>query len=76
MYDLQELQYLLSGPDVYVISTSFAGDSVVKNPPANEGDRGLIPDLGRFHMQLSPSITTIQPVLQSLGAATTEALKP
>ena len=46
MYDLQELQYLLSGPDVYVISTSFAGDSVVKNPPANEGDRGLIPGSG------------------------------
>ena len=26
---------------------SFFGSSVVKNPPANAGDMGLIPDLGR-----------------------------
>ena len=26
------------------------GDSVVRNPPANAGDMGLIPDLGRSHM--------------------------
>ena len=25
----------------------FAGDSVVKNPPANEGDMGSVPGLGR-----------------------------
>ena len=25
----------------------FPGDSVVKNPPANTGDAGLIPGLGR-----------------------------
>ena len=25
----------------------FPGSSVVKNPPANEGDAGLIPGLGR-----------------------------
>ena len=25
----------------------FPGDSVVKNPPANAGDAGLIPGLGR-----------------------------
>ena len=59
MYDLQELKYLLSGPDVYVISTSFAGDSVVKNPPANEGDRGLIPRSGNSlekEMATHPSI--------------------
>ena len=28
----------------------FPGDAVVKNPPANAGDAGLIPDLGRSHM--------------------------
>ena len=28
----------------------FPGGSVVKNPPANAGDTGLIPDAGRFHM--------------------------
>ena len=26
----------------------FLGDSVVKNLPANAGDAGLIPELGRF----------------------------
>ena len=28
----------------------FPGGSVVKNPPANAGDTGSIPDLGRSHM--------------------------
>ena len=27
----------------------FPGGSVVKNPPAKAGDRGLIPGPGRFH---------------------------
>ena len=30
----------------------FPGGSVVKNPPANVGDLGLTPDLGRSHMLL------------------------
>jgi len=29
-------------------SRDFPGDSVVKNPPANARDAGLIPGLGRF----------------------------
>ena len=28
----------------------FPSGSVVKNPPANAGDIGSIPDLGRSHM--------------------------
>ena len=28
----------------------FPGGPVVKNPPANAGDTGSIPGLGRFHM--------------------------
>ena len=28
----------------------FPGGTVVKNPPANAGDTGSIPGLGRFHM--------------------------
>ena len=28
----------------------FPGGSVVKNPPANVGDMGLIPDPGRPHL--------------------------
>ena len=31
-------------------SEGFPGGSVVKNPPANAGDTGLILGLGRFHM--------------------------
>ena len=30
----------------------FPGGSVITNPPANAGDTGLIPDLGRSHMPL------------------------
>ena len=32
------------------VSRSFPGGSVVKNPPANAGDTGPIPGLGRSHM--------------------------
>ena len=28
----------------------FSGGTVGKNPPANAGDMGSIPGLGRFHM--------------------------
>ena len=28
----------------------FSGGPVVKNPPANAGDKGSISGLGRFHM--------------------------
>ena len=31
----------------------FSGGAVVKNPPANAGDTGLIPGLGRSHMPWS-----------------------
>jgi len=34
------------------IKRDFPGGSVVKNPPANVGDLGLTPDLGRSHMLL------------------------
>ena len=29
---------------------AFPGSPVVKNPPANAGDRGSLPGPGRFHM--------------------------
>ena len=38
----------------------FPGGSVVKNPPANAGDMGLIPHAAD---QLSPCTTAIKPVL-------------
>ena len=31
----------------------FPGGPVIKNPPANAGDTGLIPDLGRSHLPQS-----------------------
>ena len=53
---------------------------MVKNPPANVGDTGLIPGLGRSHRprgQLSPELlctTAIEPVRWSLRTSTTEAV--
>ena len=32
------------------ISRGFPGGSVVKNPPANAGDMGSVPNSGRSHM--------------------------
>ena len=32
------------------VREGFPGGSVVKNPPANTGDTGSIPDLGGSHM--------------------------
>ena len=31
-------------------TVDFPGGPVVKNPPANAGDRALVPGSGRFHM--------------------------
>ena len=33
-----------------IMSLGFTGGTVVKNPPANAGDTGLRPGLGRSHM--------------------------
>ena len=40
-----------------------SGGSVVKNPPANAGDTGLIPDPRRSHMPQIPWATAIELVL-------------
>ena len=52
---------------------------MVRNPPANAGDMGSFPDLGRIpHAmeQLSSCATSNEPVLEIPGAATTEAHVP
>ena len=36
-----------------IILLGFPGGTVVKNPPANAGDRGSSPGLGRSHMPQS-----------------------
>ena len=45
--------------------SSFPGGSVAKNPPANAGDTGSIPDIGGPHAeeQLSSCITPTEPGL-------------
>ena len=50
------------------------GGPVDKNPPANAGDMGLIPSLGRSHVLQSNSAHG--PQLLSPHAATTEAREP
>ena len=58
---------------------AFPGGSVVKNLPANAGDVGSISGLGMIlHTleQLSHCTTAPEPVLSSLGGATTEACVP
>ena len=48
----------------------FPGGSVVKNPPANVGDTGSIPDLGRSHMMQSNQAH--EPQLLSLSSTAQE----
>ena len=38
---------------IKIWSRGFPGGTVVKNPPANEGDTGLSPGPGRSHMPQS-----------------------
>ena len=64
----------------------FLGGAVVKNPPANAGDTGSSPGLGRSHMPwsnlacapqpLSLSSRTCEPQLLSPHAMTAEARMP
>ena len=53
----------------------FPGGPVVKNPPANAGDTGLIPGPGRFrtHQATMPRATTTEPALWNPRA---QLLKP
>ena len=62
------------GKGVRIGGKGFPGDLVVRNPPANAGDMGSLPDLGRPAMLQTNSA----PAPQRLNplAATTEALTP
>ena len=51
-------------------SEGFPGGPVVRNPPANGGDTGLIPGPGRSHVLWSSQARVTQ--LLSLHAETTE----
>ena len=52
----------------------FPGGAVVKNPPANAGDTGSSPGLGKSHMPRSSEARA--PQLLSPRATTTEAHAP
>ena len=54
--------------------SDFSGGTVDKNLPANAGDMGLIPGLGRFH-KLQSNQACVPRVL-SLCSTTTEAHVP
>ena len=47
------LTMLPQHPSQIGLEQDFPGSTMVKNPPANAGDMGSIPGLGRFHMPWS-----------------------
>ena len=69
-----------------IVLGDFPGGAVVKNPPANVGDAGLSPGLGRSHMPQSnkaraPQLLSLrsrahEPQLLSPRTTTTEARAP
>ena len=46
-------EYQFSALLILIIEEGFPGGKVVKNPPANAGDTGSSPGLGRSHMPRS-----------------------
>ena len=78
--------YLLWELNLKMHTQGFPGGAVVKNPPANAGDAGSIPDPGRSHMPWSnytcaPQLLNLcprarVPQLLSPCATTTEARVP
>ena len=47
VHEVTKCQTRLSDSHTHTAWVGFPGGSVVKNPPANVGDKGLIPGLGR-----------------------------
>ena len=83
----QELQHECTQSFVHLVHQifiqGFPGGSVVKNPPANAGDRSSIPDPGRSHTLQSkkahePQLVSPHSGAQELSpcATTTEATRP
>ena len=68
--------YVLEGEAIKNINKGFPGGTVVENPPANTGDTGSSPGLGRSHMPRSnwargPQLLSLR--VWSLCSATGEA---
>ena len=56
--------------------SDFPGDPVVKNSPANAGDMGSIPGLGRFHMPEGNEAHGLQLLSPSSWVCELQLLKP
>ena len=50
---VRELKNKRNNRNLKIFSESFPAGSVIKNLPANAGDMGSTPELGRSHMSLS-----------------------
>ena len=57
-------------------SQAFPGGSLVKNPPANAGDTGSVPGLGRSHMPQSNEASVPQLLSPGPGAQELQLLSP
>ena len=55
--------FFMLSPSTFKIFSDFPGGSVVKNLPANAGDIGSIPGLGRSHMLWGYSAYVLEPML-------------
>ena len=53
LYQIISIEYSWDIVLLKTICLDFPGGAVVKNPPANAGDTGSIPGLGRSHMPWS-----------------------
>ena len=53
MYVYADIQFFYNDFLKFKTSGDFPGGPLVKNLLANAGERGSIPDQGRFHMPLS-----------------------
>ena len=49
-WNFMKIKNFCASKDIIKIVGGFPGGAVVKNPPANAGDMGLSPGLGRSHM--------------------------
>ena len=58
------------------LNPGFPGDSVVKNPPANVGDTGLIPGSGRFPWRRKWQPTPVFLPGESYGQRSLECCSP
>ena len=76
-FPFQDFQHvILSNKKIKSKSTGFPGGAVVTNPPANAGDTGSSPGLGRSHMPRSNQPREPQLLSLRSRACEPQLLKP